>query len=72
MPTFTIFISVTIASQDHYKKSVQVLKNHQITTETIGKPLRIPYTNLARKYIKIDRKTAQASNKALSASHSGS
>ena len=41
--------------------SVQSLKNHELATETIGKPLRIPYMNLARKDIKIDHKTAQAS-----------
>ncbi|XP_020614941.1 uncharacterized protein LOC110053094 isoform X2 [Orbicella faveolata] len=52
-------IQVKIASQDYYKKSVQALKNHQLATETIGKPLRIPYINLARKDIKIDHKTAQ-------------
>ena len=56
------FFSATIASQDYYKESVQVLKNHQFASETIGSPLRIPYMNLARKDIKIDHKTAQASS----------
>ncbi|XP_078344726.1 cytochrome c oxidase assembly factor 1 homolog isoform X1 [Oculina patagonica] len=52
-------IQVKIASQDYYKKSVQVMRNHQLAAETIGKPLRFPYMNLARKDIKIDHKTAQ-------------
>lgn len=67
-PFFTIFISVKIASQDYYKKSVQSLKNHQLAAETIGKPLRIPYVNLARKDIKIDHKTAQASRSSFNES----
>ena len=67
-PFFTIFVPATIASQDYYKKSVQALRNHQLATETIGKPVRIPYINLARKDIKIDHKTAQASRSSFSES----
>ena len=53
--------SAKIASQDYYKKSVEVLRNHQLAADTIGKPIRIPYLNLARNDIKISNKTAQAS-----------
>ncbi|XP_074628599.1 cytochrome c oxidase assembly factor 1 homolog [Acropora palmata] len=52
-------IQATIASQDYYKKSVQALRSHQLASDVIGKPIRIPYLNLARKDIKVDHRAAQ-------------
>ena len=51
-----------IASQDYYKKSVEALRGHQLASDTIGKPIRIPYLNLARNDIRVNHRTAQASN----------
>lgn len=58
----SFIFSASIAAQDYYKKSVEVLKNHQLASDTIGKPIRIPYLNLARNDIRVDNRTAQARN----------
>ena len=54
--------SASIAAQDYYKKSVEALKKHQLASDTLGKPIRIPYLNLTRNDIRVDNKTAQARN----------
>ena len=58
----SFIFSASIAAQDYYKKSVEALKKHQLASDTIGKPIRIPYLNLARKDIRVDNRTAQARN----------
>ncbi|XP_073230115.1 cytochrome c oxidase assembly factor 1 homolog [Porites lutea] len=52
-------IQAKIAAQDYYKKSVEVLRNHQLASDTLGKPVRIPYVNLTRKDIRLGREFAQ-------------
>ena len=60
----SVFIlSATIASQDYYKTSVQLIRDHQLASETLGKPLRFTYMNLTRKDIKINHKIAQVSKR---------
>ena len=56
-PPFT----ANIAAQDYYKKSVEVLRSHPLASDTLGKPIRIPYINLARKDIRLGHDFAQAS-----------
>ena len=38
-----------------------MLRNHQLASDTLGKPVRIPYVNLTRKDIRLGRDFAQAS-----------
>ncbi|XP_068752168.1 cytochrome c oxidase assembly factor 1 homolog [Montipora capricornis] len=52
-------IQANIASQDYYKKSVEALRGHRLASDTIGKPIRIPYLNLARNDIRVNHRTAQ-------------
>lgn len=52
-------IQANIASQDYYKMSVQLLKDHQLALDTLGEPLRITYMNLSRKDIVINHEIAQ-------------
>lgn len=58
--SFSCIFSANIASQDYYKKSVEALRNHQLASDTVGKPIRIPYLNLARNDIRVGHRTAQA------------
>ena len=62
---YLLVFTATIASQEYYKKSVQALRSHQLASDVIGKPIRIPYLNLARKDIKVDHRAAQASDEFL-------
>lgn len=52
-------IQANIASQDYYKTSVQLLRDHQLALDTLGEPLRITYMNLSRKDIMINHEIAQ-------------
>jgi len=58
---YVLLFLANIAAQDYYKKSVEVLRNHQLASDTLGKPVRIPYVNLTRKDIRLGRDFAQAS-----------
>ncbi|XP_022795817.1 uncharacterized protein LOC111334370 isoform X2 [Stylophora pistillata] len=52
-------IQANIASQDYYKTSVQLLRDHQLALDTLGEPLRITYMNLSCKDIMINHEIAQ-------------
>lgn len=52
-------IQANIASQCYYKASVQLLRDHQLASNTLGEPLRFTYMNLSRKDIMINHDIAQ-------------
>nr|XP_058945911.1 uncharacterized protein LOC131773945 isoform X1 [Pocillopora verrucosa] len=52
-------IQANIASQRYYKASVQLLRDHQLASNTLGEPLRFTYMNLSRKDIMINHDIAQ-------------